>query len=1473
MSHSRLGVLVAVAVFALMVGSALLAPVGLGIVPSTAAPSGGALVAAATHGAPSSVVASGPAAPSSNPAAPYAKAITINPARQAEVNAAQAQARADGTLSTFYPPTVLQAPPPAQTGGHIIPFYYQAPAAMGISDYGLSNTTGTITPYIDRTTSVESITTITDPLGVQTTNPYYSGLLSYSAQMNLDLYNVTLKGNAGNVIWLQNLFSYNPQTGSFSISEDDWNSTAPYNAYNFSASDAGAGSFPLRSTILYGTGSTGGSLDYSSSAPSFAPMHYPFTVELFTNTTVGTYTGSAWCRANPARCTDVNLVYMNYSVYQNGVHICPTGTETAPKVCGSYDTLYFNSTSPSNPKPLSFGSAQIEANGLQYTPVGMPYDIEMTLGIGSSDGSNSNDNYANATLQLFLLNATTHRMTPPYAAYDFGSGTDETAMGVYGTYSIQPNGMPIEQFRSGPPLLVGLWNASGPSFGVGSHWLNYAHIVPGNAWLAIAPGAGAVNQSYFQVAPTFGWYTGKGALGKNIWLQPGMYTVEVMLSGYNEVVQTVNLMTANASLSITLTKNPASTVYTPLYAFTNSDLANLSLSGAGTSASPYIMPSAEQGTVPLQFVFEGLNTFFFGVWSGVWFNGTTAYVDMNPPMSFYVSYPSWWTYILNAECQPYPAGYGACPYNNQLPIYLYYASNVSIAHGASVGGWTFNQVSGTYYDVYINGGTNDLLYDNYFNVSGHGAEIFGGGAVGNPTPVFTASGTTYTVTFTQSSALLPTGAPWSATLNGVTETSTTATIVFPGLTAGAYGYSVPSPTGYTSNRTSGSVTVGSANVNLLTSFTPSGTSYAVTFTESGLTSGTNWSVTFNGQTRYSVTTTAVFAGTTNGGPYSYTIGAVNGFAISPASGSITVSGANVAQTITFTAARTTVAATITESGLPTGVPWSVTLNGVKQTSLTTSVVFGGLLDGKYAFTVSSVTGFSVSAPTHGMITVVGANDNNVVWGNTFYPYVYPAYDPHNPYSGHSGVNAPSTGLTVSTGGNVIYNNAFYTNGTASSAAADINSWNATGGYQSAANSINVNGFALTGSILGQTIQGGNYWFNYGAVANPYGVPYVARASSPTGTASIGHGADYAPLTPYMPVALASSVPTATGVGLYSVTFTEAGLGLTNSWTMRIAGVPVNQPLPATTYTTNPSNTTVVSATLTTNTFWVPNGTYTWTVVTSPALSSPVVSSGTVTVNGAMAFVTVTFGWTVTVKESGLTSGLTWATTFNGKLGVALAGQWLNFTGIVPTAVSALTYSYSVSALASGWTATLQTASPVTVTNAAKTLNVTFAASVPLYSIYFTASGIFPGTSFLVSLNGGAAVSSGGTSQVVFSNEPAGSYTYTVTAPNGYTLASSSPSSPLTVTSSSVSVGVVFTPVTYTITFQETGLTSGTAWGLSFGGVFHPGTAGSGASTISFQVAAGTYNWLIGFISGFPVSGASSGTLTVAGSLAVNITFT
>ena len=151
------------------------------------------------------------------------------------------------------------------------------------------------------------------------------------------------------------------------------------------------------------------------------------------------------------------------------------------------------------------------------------------------------------------------------------------------------------------------------------------------------------------------------------------------------------------------------------------------------------------------------------------------------------------------------------------------------------------------------------------------------------------------------------------------------------------------------------------------SSTPSGPSYAVTFSETGLPLGTSWSVTFNGATQPGTTSTIVFS--EKNGTYSFSVSAA-GYTASPASGNLQVSGVS-SQSITFTALKPgSYTVTFMESGLPSGTNWSVTLSGAPQSSTGTSILFTEQ-NGSHPFTVAAVSGYTAS-PTSGSVTVSGA---------------------------------------------------------------------------------------------------------------------------------------------------------------------------------------------------------------------------------------------------------------------------------------------------------------------------------------------------------------------------------------------------------------------------------------------------------------------------------------------------------------------
>ncbi|MHB8553412.1 MAG: hypothetical protein ACYDAO_07520 [Thermoplasmataceae archaeon] len=79
---------------------------------------------------------------------------------------------------------------------------------------------------------------------------------------------------------------------------------------------------------------------------------------------------------------------------------------------------------------------------------------------------------------------------------------------------------------------------------------------------------------------------------------------------------------------------------------------------------------------------------------------------------------------------------------------------------------------------------------------------------------------------------------------------------------------------------------------------PSPSYYSVTFSETGLSSGTSWYVSLSGVTKTSTSSSITFS--KEDGTYSYTIGAVSGYSVSPSSGSVSVSGGSKSVAVTYT---------------------------------------------------------------------------------------------------------------------------------------------------------------------------------------------------------------------------------------------------------------------------------------------------------------------------------------------------------------------------------------------------------------------------------------------------------------------------------------------------------------------------------------------------------------------------------------------
>lgn len=240
---------------------------------------------------------------------------------------------------------------------------------------------------------------------------------------------------------------------------------------------------------------------------------------------------------------------------------------------------------------------------------------------------------------------------------------------------------------------------------------------------------------------------------------------------------------------------------------------------------------------------------------------------------------------------------------------------------------------------------------------------------------------TFNVVFTQNG--LPARTPWSVTLGGVTESASSGSEITFSEPNGTYNFSIAPVPGFTSNPSSGQVSVDSSNVAVSVSFT-STQEYQVVFEESGLQSGTEWSVVLNNVNQSSSSSSIIFLETN--GTYSYKINAVHGYTVTPASGTVTVSGEKVEISITFTSAAQYLVV-FSESGLSSQTTWSVTFNGGSESSDGSQIVFQAV-DGSYQYAVSAVEGYTAS-PQAGTVVVDGSNVNiNVEFSQVKYSVTF-----------------------------------------------------------------------------------------------------------------------------------------------------------------------------------------------------------------------------------------------------------------------------------------------------------------------------------------------------------------------------------------------------------------------------------------------------------------------------------------------------
>ena len=301
---------------------------------------------------------------------------------------------------------------------------------------------------------------------------------------------------------------------------------------------------------------------------------------------------------------------------------------------------------------------------------------------------------------------------------------------------------------------------------------------------------------------------------------------------------------------------------------------------------------------------------------------------------------------------------------------------------------------------------------------------------------------------------------------------------------------------------------------------------------------------------------------------------------------------------------------------------------------------------------------------------------------------------------------------------------------------------------------------------------------------------------------------------------------------YSLSFHETGLYSESKWYVNSSG------------SSKFNSSGPLSGSKTSYTVSVPNGSYLFTIHygagTAPVSSyseSSYISQ--IVINGSSESVSVSFTPLYGVKftETGLYSGSTWMvnSTFFSPSGQILSGQ--NHTVQLYNSSSGYGYSVTSSVGTAKGPALYNSSytSPVVVNGKNVTVQIKF---MPYFSVTFGSSGLPSNTKWFVNISGQNSLSS--SSDNITTALPNSSYSYSAASSNK-TWKPKTSLGTFKIDGSSNFIEVLFVEVTYTVTFSETGLPSGTKWFINLSGQNYLNSTGK---TIMTNLPNATYNFTI-----------------------------
>ncbi|MCI4320586.1 MAG: YncE family protein [Thermoplasmata archaeon] len=240
------------------------------------------------------------------------------------------------------------------------------------------------------------------------------------------------------------------------------------------------------------------------------------------------------------------------------------------------------------------------------------------------------------------------------------------------------------------------------------------------------------------------------------------------------------------------------------------------------------------------------------------------------------------------------------------------------------------------------------------NIPGWHSDLYSGSVNINDTAIevtFTWTRVVFLVTFSEVG--LPVGQPWSVLLNGSSYLESSSAVILGQRPNGTVPYEVGFVAGWQATAYYGHLSIegGPDNVTVVWK----AVTYPIQFEQVGLPSGTPWAVSAYGETNRS--TGSIVNWTEPNGTYVFNVSNLPGWRASAYSFSVEVRDQPVVTTVAWQ--RDVYAVTVSAMGLPSGHPWSATLDGTQHEAQGPTVTFPSVPNGSYSLT-SSASGY---APT------------------------------------------------------------------------------------------------------------------------------------------------------------------------------------------------------------------------------------------------------------------------------------------------------------------------------------------------------------------------------------------------------------------------------------------------------------------------------------------------------------------------------